>query len=464
MDEDQQIDHIYEVTRGNFNIVISATGTLDAIKRYDIKAPRISKKGLKIIEAIEDQTPLKKGDLIIACSDEDYLDELESQEIKVDEAQKSLMILEQDFQMKTADSVSQIKSATDEKRECVEELAKYRNEDAPLEKRNLQQAIEDARRDVTEEEENLSALKEKKLSTSMGDYDALSAIEDRIDTSKDKIATLEAALDKAEYKQRIFKQYTYPQKLRTLEQALVKAEMSLQKQLVNATSQRIQFQGKIEAQERVIKSYRKQFVELKENIAMLRITAPVDGVITYGNPDPRRRHREQKDMTVGTSLSPSELIGTIPDLSRLVVNLNIPEASRSKVDVGMRAEMRIKALPNLRLSGEVLKIADMASNLNFWDRTSPKIYSTVVSIDDNHEELRTGMTVELDMISAEVQDVIFVPVETLYTKEGKVYCRVRVALRPEEREVRTGRSSKSFVEILDGLEAGENVYLSREEL
>ena len=126
--------------------------------------------------------------------------------------------------------------------------------------------------------------------------------------------------------------------------------------------------------------------------------------------------------------------------------------------------MRIKALPNLRLSGEVLKIADMASNLNFWDRTSPKIYSTVVSIDDNHEELRTGMTVELDMISAEVQDVVFVPVETLYTKEGKVYCRVRVALRPEEREVRTGRSSKSFVEILDGLEAGENVYLSREEL
>ena len=74
MDDDQQIDHIYEVTRGNFNIVISATGTLDAIKRYDIKAPRISKKGLKIIEAIEDQTPLKKGDLIIACSDEDYLD------------------------------------------------------------------------------------------------------------------------------------------------------------------------------------------------------------------------------------------------------------------------------------------------------------------------------------------------------------------------------------------------------
>ena len=84
-------------------------------------------------------------------------------------------------------------------------------------------------------------------------------------------------------------------------------------------------------------------------------------------------------------MRPSELIGTIPDLSRLVVNLDVPEAVRSKIDVGMRAEMRIKALPNVRISGEVSKIADMASHLNFWDRTSPKIYPTVISLDEHNE-------------------------------------------------------------------------------
>lgn len=461
--DDKQLDEIYEVTRGNFNIVISATGTLDAIKRYNIEAPRISKRGLTIIEAVKDQTPLKKGDLIVACSDEDYLEELESQEIKVDDAEKSLMILEQDFQMQKADSVSQIKSASDSKRECVEELEKYQNEDAPLQKKNLQQSVDDARRAVKDEQDVLASLKEELLNTSMGDDEARSEIEDRIETSEESIESLESSLDDAEYDLRIFKQYTYPQKSRSLQQALVKAEMSLQKQLVNATSQQVQLEGKIEAQQRVLRSYRKQLAELKENIEMLRITAPVDGVVTYGNPDPRRRNREQKDITVGTSLNPSELIGTIPDLSKLIVNLDIPEASRSKVAVGMRSEMRIKALPNLRLTGEISKIADMASNLNFWDRTSPKIYSTVVSIDGTNEELRTGMTVEVDMISAEIQDVIYIPVEALYTKEGNVYCRVQKKLHPEEREVKIGRSSKSYVEILEGLEPGEKVFLSREE-
>jgi multidrug efflux pump subunit AcrA (membrane-fusion protein) len=460
---DQQIDEIYEVTRGNFNIVISATGTLDAIKRYDIKAPRVSKRGLTIIEAVDDQTPLKKGDLIVACSDEDYLDEMESQHIKVDDAEKTLMVLEQDYQMKTADSVSQIKSSSDSRRDSQEELEKYVNEDAPLKKKNLQQAVEATRSDVEEEESNLAGLKEDLLSASMGDEETRSDLEDKIESSEKMIKVLDSTAEEAEYNLRIFKQYTYPQSSRRLQQNLVKAEMNLQKQLVNASSERIQLQRKIDSQQRVLASFRKQLVELEENIEMLRITAPVDGVISYGDPDPRQRHREQKEIAVGTSLNPSELIGTIPDLSRLLVNLNVPEASRSKVAVGMRSEMRIKALPNLQLTGEVSKISDMASNLNFWDRTSPKIYPTVVSINESYESLRTGMTVEVDMIAAEVKEVIYVPVEALYTKEGKVFCRVQKALHPEEREVTIDRSSKSYVEVLSGLEPGDKVFLSREE-
>lgn len=462
--KDKQLDQVYPVTRGSFNIVISVNGTLDAIKRYNIKAPPVSKKGLDIIDAVEDQTPLEKGDLIVAFSDENYLDELESQEIKIEESEKNLMLHEQDVQMKTADSVSLIKKATDTRRECIEEREKYINEDAPLEKKNLQAAVQDARDNVEEERENLASLREDLLTASMGDEAERTQIETRIEASRARIEELEAAERKATYNLRMFKQYTYPQKSRKLEQNLVKAEMDLQKQMVNATAQRIQLQRKIDSQKRVLETQRKQKEDLLENIAMLKVRAPVDGVISYGDPDPRKRNRQQKDITVGTSLRPSELIGTIPDLSRLVVNLDVPEAVRSKVKIGMRAEMRIKALPNVRLSGQVTKIADMATHLNFWDRTSPKIYPTVISLDEYNEQLRPGMTVEVELIAERVDGVVFVPVEALYANEGKIFCRVQKAVRPEEREVKTGRSSSSFVEIVDGLNPGEKVLLSREEL
>ncbi|MBC8205723.1 MAG: HlyD family efflux transporter periplasmic adaptor subunit [Kiritimatiellales bacterium] len=461
---DDQPDQIYEVVRGDFNIVITANGVLDAVKRYIIEAPPVSKQGLDIIEAVEDQTVLKKGDQIVAFSDETYLDELEDQTIKIEEAEKNLMILQQDYQMKIADIVSAIKAATDAHRISREALEKYVSEDAPLAKKNFQQDLAAARQDVEDEEQNLASLKASLLSASMGDEAARLEIEEQVENSEMQSEELESNEEKASYDLRIFKQYTFPQQSRKLEQDQVRAEMDLQKELVNSAAQRLQIERKIQTQERLLHSLKQQKRDLLENIAMLKVTAPVNGAISYGDPNPRRHNQQQKEIVVGAKMNRSEIIGSIPDLSRLVVNVDIPEISRSKIDPGMRAEMRIKALPNLRLSGVVEKVSDLATSLVFWDRSSPKIYPTIISLEQNDPSLRPGMTVEVDMISEVISSVLFVPVEALFVKEGDVYCQVKKAVGSEARKVVIGRSSSSYVEILEGLEEGDRVLLSREEL
>ncbi len=461
--EKDQPDQVYKVVRGDFNIVVSLNGVLDAVKRYNIEAPSISRQGLDIIKAVPDQSVLKKGDMIVEFSDESYLDELENQTIKIEEAEKNLMILQQDYQMKIADIVSAIKASTDNHRINKEAYEKYVYEDAPLEKSNLQQALRTARQHVEDETANLAALKTSLLSASMGDETGRQKIESDIEASEKKVESLENEEEKAAYNLRIFKQYTFPQQSRKLEQNKVKSEMDLQKQLVNSAAQRVQLEAKIQTQERLLRSLKQQKDKLIENIAMLKVTAPVDGTITYGNPDPRRRLMQQKEIAVGTTMNRREIIGSIPDLSKLIVNVDIPEISRSKVAVGMRAEMRIKALPDLHLSGVVEKVSDMASNLRIWDQSSPKIYPTVISLDQNDPALRPGMTVEVDMISEVISNVLYVPVEALYVKEGNVYCMLKKAVGVMERKVKIGKSSSNYVEIVDGLEEGDHVQLSREE-
>ena len=459
-----QPDKVYKVARGSFNIVISANGTLDAIKRYRIDSPPVAKQGLDIIEAVDDQTPLKKGDLILAFSDEKYLDALESKEAEIEEAEKNLMLVKQDMQMEASDSIGKIVDATDSYRVASESFEKYTNEDAPLQKKDLIADLEAAQQNLLAEKATLAQLKDDLLSASMGDQSAQLKIASQIDSSKKKIESLENEAERKAYNRRIFKQYTYPQKTREHQGDVVKAEMTLRERLLDAAAERVKVERKISTQQRKLDMLRRQRKELIDNIGMLRIIAPVDGVITYGDPDPRRRRREQTDISVGVSMRPSEIIGSIPDMSRLVINLDIPEATRPKIRVGMQAEMRIKALPNIRLSGAVSRISDMASHLNYWDRTSPKIYPTVISIDQNDLALRPGMTVDVDMISETVDNVIFVPVESLFVKEGEIFCQVKKAAGPEERKVITGRSSSSFVEITEGLEPGEKVLLSREKL
>ncbi len=458
-----QPDQIYKVVRGDFTVVITLNGVLDAVKRYVIKAPSVSSQGLDVIEVVENQTELQKGDLIVAFSDEIYFDELETQSITIEEAEKNLMIFQQDYQMKIADIVGAIKKATDANRVSQETLEKYINEDAPLEKKDLKQAVETARQTVEEERETLRSLQADLLAAAMGDETARLKIEGQVKTSEIRFETVEGQEEKAAYNLRIFKQYTFPQQSRKREQDRVTAEMNLQKELVNAAAHRLQIERKIKTQERLLRSFRQQKEDLLENISMLRVVAPVSGTIAYGDPNPRRRHYEQKEILVGTKMSRSEVIGSIPDVSQLVVNVDIPEVSRSKMDVKMRAEMRIKALPNLHLSGTIDRISDMAIRMVFWDRSSPKVYSTVISLDQNDPSLRPGMSVEVDMISEVITQVLFLPVEALYLKEGSVFCRIKKKVGAEERKVVIGRSSSSFVEILKGLKEGDRILLSRED-
>ncbi|MBN2703673.1 MAG: efflux RND transporter periplasmic adaptor subunit [Pontiellaceae bacterium] len=459
----KQPDQVYEVVRGDFNVVVSIQGSLDAVKRYLIEAPSIARQGLDIIEAVPDQTVLKKGDQIVAFSDEVYLQELDSEKVDVEEAKKDLMVLEQDYQIAVADIVSAIKSSTDSLRQATEAYEKYVYEDAPLDKENLMLSVKTARKNVDDERANLASLKSDLLSASSGDEAAKTRLEGQVETSEQRIEELKRAEEKALYNLRIFKQYTFPQQERRLAQSKTKAEMDLQKQLVNSAAKQVQLDTKIATQKSRVSSLEYQMSLLVQNIGMLKITAPVDGTISYGDPDPRRRYGEQKEIVVGTTMNRREIIGSIPDLSQLIVNVDVPEASRSKVKVGMRAEMRIKALPNVKLSGVVQKVSDMATNLVQFEASTPKIYPTVIQVDQTDPNLRPGMTVEVDMISEVISDVIYLPVEALYPKEGKVYCNILKGVGTEEREVTTGRSSNSYVEITNGLKEGDRVMLSREE-
>ena len=54
------------------------------------------------------------------------------------------------------------------------------------------------------------------------------------------------------------------------------------------------------------------------------------------------------------------------------------------------------------------------------------------------------------------------PVEAVYNREGKTFCRARGLTGLSERQVETGRSSNDYVEITAGLKSGEEVLLHRE--
>ena len=83
-----------------------------------------------------------------------------------------------------------------------------------------------------------------------------------------------------------------------------------------------------------------------------------------------------------------------------------------------------------------------------------KEYAAIVSIDSDPHGLRPGMTAAVEILVANLPDVLSVPVQAVVEKRGKFYCWVNTFGGPEKRPVVLGMSNNTRIEIKDGVERG----------
>ncbi len=454
------MDKYHKVERGDFHITVLADGTLNPIKRHDLRCEAKGNFELRIVEVVEDKTEVKKDDLVIKFSSEKAEEQLEKLELELENTQRDLALSREDLAMRKANNRSSIKSALDKLRNVQEVLEKYRDLDAPRERKAKQAAIDDARAKLDAAEAELSLAKEAETESEALEPEKEAELEKKVKDADKKVVEAQRALDKANHDYRVFKQYDFPQKMRELKEAVVQARLNFRKACVDAKGKIIQAERQIQSHERRIESLTERIEKLREDIEKLEIRAPVDGIVTLGNP--RRRHwQEPKEIKVGETVHSRQIIASIPDLSKFEVTLQIPEEYRSRVSVGLPAKLQSPAIPDLAMEGKIESIAPMASHIVRWDKNSPKVYDTKIETDTSDPRLMPGMTVKVEIVVETVVDVLFLPVEAAFNQEGRTLCRVRTLTGPEEREIETGRASIHYVEVTSGLEEGDEVLLSR---
>ena len=76
------------------------------------------------------------------------------------------------------------------------------------------------------------------------------------------------------------------------------------------------------------------------------------------------------------------------------------------------------------------------------------------------EALRPGFTAEATIIVADLQDVIAVPVAAVIEDGEEYICAVKAGETFERRVITLGQSDDRFVEIVDGLQEKEQVFLN----
>lgn len=188
------------------------------------------------------------------------------------------------------------------------------------------------------------------------------------------------------------------------------------------------------------------------------INAPTPGLVVYAELDSRGREMIQE----GTEVRERQTLIILPDVTRMSAELKIQEADIDKVRVGQPASIQVDAFPDKIFTGRVSRVSPVADSSSRWSNNNLKVYKTWVELDGENtdDELRPNMSSTVEILVGEVQDTLTVPVSAVRRQGAVKYVWRASQAGPEAVAVKIGRNTLSHVEIVEGIGAGDQIYMA----
>jgi len=138
----------------------------------------------------------------------------------------------------------------------------------------------------------------------------------------------------------------------------------------------------------------------KIDLSYTNVVSPVDGIVIS--------KEVELGQTVAASYQTPTLFLVAEDLTKMQIEVNISEADISKIKEGQRATFNIDAFPTTTFEGKVTQVRNAATTIS-----NVVTYTVVVSVDNSDLLLKPGMTANVAIITAEVDNALSVPNQAL---------------------------------------------------
>ena len=138
----------------------------------------------------------------------------------------------------------------------------------------------------------------------------------------------------------------------------------------------------------------------KIDLSYTNVVSPVDGIVIS--------KEVELGQTVAASYQTPTLFLVAEDLTKMQIEVNISEADISKIKEGQKVDFNVDAYPTQTFEGKVSQVRNAATTIS-----NVVTYTVVVSVDNSDMSLKPGMTANVSIITAEVNDALSVPNQAL---------------------------------------------------
>lgn len=318
-----------------------------------------------------------------------------------------------------------------------------------------QQTLQKYTTDVILAEEDVK-LSQKKLEGTRRLFEKAFVTQTDLETDELTLKRKQVTLEQANTNKSLFIQYEFPKQAERLVAEYIEAVWKYIRIQKLAKSRLAQTEANLNSAKAQFALESRKKRELEEQIEKCTIRATKPGLVVYGGEEDRFM---QERIQEGASIRERQIIITIPDTSIMQVRSKIHESNIKRVKQGQKVKIRVDAFPDELLTGTVEKVAVLPNAQNRWLNPDLKVYDTFIIIDGTHSWLKPGMTAQVEIQVAELKDVLYIPLQSVFNVDNQQVCYVQKGNEIEMRIVKTGEFNESFIEIKEGLKEGEKVLL-----
>jgi RND family efflux transporter MFP subunit len=264
-------------------------------------------------------------------------------------------------------------------------------------------------------------------------------------------------LDNAISARRKLVQYEREMKIKELNGAMATAQRALEQVKIDNESLLAQALAAKTAAERALTTEKEKLDRYRTLLTKCKIYAPHEGMAVYAMEEDRRS--SSSAIAEGAFVRERQRILTLPNLSKMQVKTSIHESILDQVRAGLPVTIKIDAFADRTYRGTVQSVAVLPKQAD-WMSSDIKVYETIVTIDEEVDQLKPGMTAVVEIHIDRLHDVLSVPVQAIVQIGKENWCYVGVGNDAERRTVKLGKTNDKFVQVVEGLAAADRVVLN----
>ncbi len=318
--------------------------------------------------------------------------------------------------------------------------------------------------------------------------DAVTTAQATVDRSRADLERTKVFFDRAAdlYKAKLIAKQEYDQRKADYDSAAAALRES-QARVDQAKAQRAQGASQLAGAQRRTAQIRAQLARVADVLAKHDAVAPLDGIVT------NLPVRVGETVVPGVQNSAASTIMTIADMSLITAEVKVDETDIVNVKLDQLADITIDAIPNQTFKGHVIEIGNtailrstgVAASQSAVSSQEAKDFKVVIALDNPPDDIRPGLSCTSKITTATRKNVVTVPLQALTVRqrgdlEPQAKKGVQAATQPDPatekkrkeelqgvfvvkgekasfRQVETGITGSTDIEVTKGLEPGEEI-------